>query len=192
MKKDCKKILPLVSEMIDGALDSDTTWKVRMHLSVCPQCASVAKEFESAAGLLKGLPKRELSDGFDAALAARIAAIGPMPAPKRRPWWPFQPAGWKTYSLRRAAAPAAIALAGLALIGFLGTRLPMHNGTQTIDRPPAVSDTAMLATCLRQHHSYVASDPLADPSAQTLASQVDTPLGAGASAATPLSDTESM
>lgn len=172
MKPDCKTILPLVSELIDGALDADTAWKVRMHLSVCPQCASTAKEFESSARLLKGLGRRELSAGFDSALAARIAAIDPAPT-SRRSWWPFRTARTMPYGIRRLAAPAAIALAGLVAIGFLGTRVPIHSGPQPGGKPAAVSDSALLATCLRQHHSYVASDPLADPSAQSLASQID-------------------
>ena len=190
MKPDCKTILPLISELIDGALEADTAWKVRMHLSVCADCAAAAKEFETTAQLMKGLPKRELSDGFDAALAARIAALGPLPA-RRRFWWRFLPNEARPYGLRRMAAPAAIALAGLLVIGFFGMRAP-HPNTQNPPGPSAMSDNALLATCLRQHHSYVASDPLADPSAQTLATQVDSSFSATAPNASQPSQPESM
>jgi len=170
-------MLPLVSELIDGALDADATWKVRMHLSVCPKCAAAAREFEASTKLMKSLPKRDVSENFDAALAARIAKLGPMPAPRRglAAVWQFRSPAAR---MRLVAAPAAIALVGLATIGFYGLRPPTHSGSVPAAHATAVSDNALLATCMRQHHSYVASDPLADPSAQTLASQIDASVSA--------------
>jgi hypothetical protein len=34
--------------------------------------------------------------------------------------------------------------------------------------PVAVQDNSMVAACLAQHHSFVSTEPLADPSAQAL------------------------
>lgn len=186
MNKDCKTILPLISELMDGALDPDTEWKVRMHLSICPECAEASREMAGTTELIQALPKRPLSEGFDSALAARIAAL---PSRKSRAFGVFglvSPLGgrWRM---------AVAALAAAVLLGALIVRLPLHAlSPKANPNVAAPSDSVLLATCLAQHHSYAASDPLADPSAQSLASQVDSPNTGGTPPAVPISTPENM
>jgi hypothetical protein len=190
MKQDCKTILPLVAQMDDGALDADTAWKVRMHVSVCPDCARVSRGLAGMSSLLKGLPKRDLPDSFDSALAARIAQLsrsevrrGRMAA---RASYVRRYYGW---SLRLFAA----AVAAVLLFAALVARAPTRTSPPSITPARAPSDSALIAACLRQHHSYMASDPLADPSAQSLASQVDSALNPdGGTSQNPSSSPENM
>src|SRR6476646_6265157 len=70
---DCKKVQPLLSEYVDGALPSDTAWDVKLHVASCAVCARVADELAATAKLLQSLPTLEPSANFEAALAKRLA-----------------------------------------------------------------------------------------------------------------------
>lgn len=185
MKQECKTILPLLSEMADGALDAKTAWKVRMHVSVCPDCARASQEVAGASRLIKGVSEVKLPGTFDAALAARIAALTPREV--RRGRLAAKAAYWRRYygwGLRLSAA----ALAAMVLFALLVVKMPARTSAPQIAPAGAPSDSALLAACLRQRRSYVASDPLADPSAQSLANQVDSelnPVAASAQGASP-------
>src|SRR6187455_1334329 len=70
---DCKKIQPLLSEYVDGALSDAMAWNVKMHVSSCAVCAQVADELRATANLLSALPALEPSANFEAMLAKRLA-----------------------------------------------------------------------------------------------------------------------
>lgn len=162
-----------------------------MHLSVCPNCAQASQEIAGASRLVKGLAPRELPSTFDSALAARIAALSPRDI--RRGRLAARAAYFRRYygwSLRLSAA----ALATVLLFAALVVRVPTRTSSPAnMPARASASDNALLAACLRQHHSYVASDPLADPSAQSLASQVDSALNPDSgSSPTPPASPENM
>jgi len=170
---DCKKIQPLLSEFVDNALDGDTAWKVKLHVSSCAVCEQVAGEIRATASLLSGLPARETSSGFEAALAARLADR--VLAPRRVSLWERMRMAWAfpaTPVLRPALASAA-ALAMLVpatLITLRGTHVSPASGPATTK--VSVADASGLQSLWDEHAAYSASEPLGDQAGVMLASDL--------------------
>ena len=172
--RDCKKIQPLLSEYVDGALTAETDWEVKLHVASCAVCAQAAQELTATRNLLRALPAREPSANFEAMLAKRLADTALQP---RRESWrasasEWMSGLWKTPSLRPAFAvgAAALALMPFAMIALRATTRPdiatVTTGTPTpiVKASPAngANDTA-LEQVWREHSAYASSELLSDP-----------------------------
>jgi hypothetical protein len=178
----CAAVLPLLSEFIDGVLPSESAWSVQKHITLCPDCARSARDLQRTASLLAALPPRPLSQGFDTALSARIAAASAARAEANRS--PVRRLIARLSASRlffpvggiRPVTGAITALAACAVF-FAAFALNQPLTPSIVKTPaPIVSsgDSALVAACLTQHHATVANEPLSDPSAQILDAQLDT------------------
>lgn len=178
MDKNCRTIKPMLSAYVDGSLPSDRAWTVKMHLSACADCAAEASALDRAVSLLRSARAPRLSAGFDAALKERIAGIEPA---KTRAL-SGSPLSRSAYSLRnwlsnmtrlqRLRLAVSTPLLAAAIAATLFFAMPR---TATINSGAgAAMDPSFAAACVSDHGSFVAGQPLADPSAQALEQHVDT------------------
>ncbi|MBC8104888.1 MAG: zf-HC2 domain-containing protein [Cytophagales bacterium] len=169
---DCKKIQPRLSEYVDGALDGETTWSLKRHLSSCAVCSQVESDLRGTSSLLRSLPEAGPSLDFEARLAKRLAdqVLEPRRAPlldRLRDWWYDAP-------YARPAVTSGLAVAALlpiAFVAFGGSRAGRTDLPQP--SPPgftianAVSGDPTLEQVWAEHAS---SDPLGDSSSLLLPS----------------------
>jgi len=103
----CDRARPLVSQLVDGALDPLRRWLVTRHVAQCAACAMQLEELQAMqAALHENLPYHRAPP----ALAARIGAMLPredVPPPSR--------ARWRLPAMAFGGAGMAGALAGIAL-----------------------------------------------------------------------------
>lgn len=169
---DCKKIQTDLSEYVDGTLDNDRAWTIKMHLSSCAVCDQIVRDFSATARLVGSLPQREPSINFEAALAKRLAdqALAPR---KSAPLWNRALDVFGSLRLRPAVLAPGLALAALTPVAFFAFTHQTHQGasspTVALATPSAVDaskdprDTT-LDELLNDHVAYAASEPLGDPS----------------------------
>jgi anti-sigma factor RsiW len=156
---DCKKIQPQISEFIDGALDGDSAWAIKLHLASCSVCTLVADDLTRTIEVLRSLPDPAISAGFEAALARRLADQVLQP---RRPsllqrvgeWW-AQP------QLRPAFASVAALAAIIPASFFIASRSVGPKAGQAGSHTAAATDPS-LDQMWNEHLSYASSEPLAD------------------------------
>ena len=181
---DCKKIQPLLSEFVDGALAADTDWAVKLHIASCAVCAQVTSELQATAGLLSGLSAPEPSAGFETALAARLADR--VLVARRASVWDRVRSAWTDWRMEPSPRPlarrpafavgSALALAALApLAWFTVHGAPGGSGgANRINVAPiaASADASGLESLWSEHAAYSASAPLGDPSGVMLVSDM--------------------
>jgi hypothetical protein len=165
---DCKNVQPRLSEYIDGAVSGDEAWNIKLHVSSCAVCERVAEELSTTANLLRALPTLEPSAGFEAALAQRLADRALQP--KRPSVWARLGEWWSVPRVRPAFT-TSVALAAVAPLVLMVTRnvsTPVATSTGIArsaatpsPQPPAGDST--LDELWREHTTYAASEPLADP-----------------------------
>lgn len=172
---DCKKIQPLLSEYVDGALPGDSAWEIKLHLSSCAVCSRVADELSATTKMLSSLPRLDTSAGFEKALARRLAeqALQPRPAG----WKDILRGWWETPRVRRPSLATAAGLAALVPVVAILT-YNARNAPQTVS-PAAISVTssqqmqpgqmaivtpavATLEQFADEHAAYESSEPLSD------------------------------
>ncbi len=169
----CTLYRPLVSEWADGTLDPAAVHQVQRHLDTCPECARLAREFQSLRGLLRGLPPAHTSAGFEASLTARLQAA-------RTRQTPFAHLGQWLYAVRLSPTllrPALALGAAAAAVGIIAVQQVISIPPQTAQSaaPSAVlSDRSLVQRCVAQQRSEAVAQPLSDPAAQNLASRLDT------------------
>ena len=167
---DCKKIQGRLSEYVDGALDRETAWNIKLHLSSCSVCSLVESELQATTGLLRSLPDVGPSANFEAKLAMRLAdqVLQPRRASllgRVRDWWYDAP-------YARPAVTSGLALAAVlpAAFVFLGG----HTTAPSVSQRPQTAGvtTASAATgdgTLEQVWAeHASSDPLGDNSGMLL------------------------
>jgi len=171
---DCQKVQPLLSEYVDGTLDGDTAWNVKLHLGSCAVCSRIAEDFTATTRLLGTLERHEPSANFEAMLASRLADIALKPRratpwDRVRAWWSDQPGG----RLRRPALASAVA-AFAALIP-LAVMVSHNSFTGSGITPPAQvlasptpsaegNNSGTLREIWDEHTEYSSSQPLGDQS----------------------------
>lgn len=163
---DCKKIQPLLSEYVDGALDEQKNWDVQMHVASCSVCARIAQDFTATTRLLQSAPTPELSFDFEAMLTRRLADESLRPLPLT--WWQKTQFAvrdaWKEQRFRPAFATGA-ALAVMAPVAFLITQkgpVPVTS-TPTPVVAVATEEVTSVDELWREHQAYVSSEPLSNP-----------------------------
>jgi anti-sigma factor RsiW len=163
---DCRKVQPLLSEYVDGTLQADTAWDVKLHVASCAVCARVADELAATATLLQSLPALEPSKDFETALARRLADQVLMP---RRPSLLQRLTetlvGWWSRPVLRPALASGAALAALVPAAIFltyrtaGTIQPAATPPAT----PAASEAGVVEQLWKEHAAYASAEPLGDP-----------------------------
>lgn len=153
--KNCEKFQPLLSEYADGTLAGTDGACLQEHLTACDDCARAAREMRALRGLLHALPTRRASEGFDAHLAARLAAVR---RPVRLPLWP------------RLLRPALALSAATAAVAGLLLNAPHPGLTPPV--PVSIAADPLVSHCVEQHQRYAATQP-SDLAAQSLSTQFE-------------------
>jgi len=178
----CRQYADLLNEYVDGRLGSDLMWKTKNHLSVCTTCRETVEALVSVSQMLGSVTRREVSQGFNAALEARIAAT-----PRKVSRTPWLGVDFSSLLISqgsrqqlRLVAPG-IALACCLLLAIFVSRSPNAltpnppaNATVTHSDQQQTSEQTVIQACLNQHRAQATSDPLSDTSAQLLTASVDT------------------
>jgi anti-sigma factor RsiW len=157
--------------MIDGALTEAASWKVRMHLSTCEECADFAQSLEKTVSIVKSVSSPKLSDTFDAALAVKLseastkrnAALGSSWISKALYSVQIKSSLRPAHSRSRMMIATPFVAAAVVLLALLPLH-PVHNRAYN-QAPPASSFTK---ECIAQHESDISEHPFGDPSAQAL------------------------
>ena len=172
---DCKKIQGELSEYVDGTLDGDRAWTIKMHVSSCAVCDQIARDFSGTARLLQGLPQAEPSLGFEAALARRLADHALAPQQRSAGLWnrlSGMVSSWNVATpprLRPVFFAPGLAIAALVPAVFFVTaqqqkpqEFPAAVQKATTTLPNQARDTT-LDDLLNDHVAYASSEPLGDP-----------------------------
>jgi len=173
--KDCSKVQSLLAEYVDGVLEGEAAWDVKLHLSSCAVCSRIADDFRATSRLLGTLERAEPSASFEDALSRRLADLSLKPRPatpweRVRSWWSEQ-SGARRPALASAAALAAIVPLALVIAGQRAGQFQARTGASPAPRQIATGDTrtARGEDTLRElwggHSEYASSLPLGDQAA---------------------------
>jgi anti-sigma factor RsiW len=120
----CSGTARSLGEYLDGTVSRRRRRAVEAHLRGCGACRRELESLRRTLALLSDLPRRELSDNFEAALRTRLEGMQPASRPARRgwlplsalfsPWAPYLRAPWPSEA-RRWAPLGALAVVGGAL-----------------------------------------------------------------------------
>jgi hypothetical protein len=163
---DCKKIQPRISEYVDGVLDGDTAWNLKLHLSSCGVCSQIESELRATTNLLRSLPEAGPSLDFEAKLAKRLAdqvlqPRRPSVLARVRDWWYDAP-------YARPAVTSGLAVAAIlpaAFIAFGGRTAVTHTEVPARTQAMTTANAATGDTTLEQVWAeHASSDPLGDSS----------------------------
>lgn len=166
---DCKKIQPRLSEYVDGALDRETAWNFKLHLSSCGVCSQIETEFRATTNLLRSLPDRGPSMDFEAKLAKRLAdqvlqPRHPSLVSRMRDWWYDAP-------YARPAVTSGLALAAVLPVAFLAFGGDHSGVVKTATALPAPTTRVITASAGNSESAleqiwaeHASSDPLGDNS----------------------------
>ncbi|WP_245645516.1 anti-sigma factor family protein [Pseudonocardia acaciae] len=72
---DCDRLVELVTDFLDGALDADTERRVVDHLALCDGCGEYLDQIRDTARGLGELPPDRLPERARAALLAAFRAL---------------------------------------------------------------------------------------------------------------------
>lgn len=146
-----------------------------MHMSICPECAQIARILGKTVDLLRGATPQPVSAGFDATLAHRLAIA----RRQREQALQRSPLSRILFLLRarvavdvadirhglRLSAPLIVAATVMAFMVAFATSGPGA-------RPGAIGtldgNQVFANACQHEHTDYVSAQPFADPSAQAL------------------------
>ena len=116
----CAKARRLISEYVDGSLDSRRSERLRRHLESCPECRDVLADFEAIRRDAGSLEAPEPPDRVWLRVKAGLQAARQEPAPPVAiPGFGFGPARWR---LAAAAFLVLLLVAGGVLVGLRLTR----------------------------------------------------------------------
>jgi anti-sigma factor RsiW len=134
----CQEAIRLIQAEGDGMASAGERAGLRDHLAGCAACRQVLAGHQALTAALAADAQRQVSDGFESRLFARIAD-----APARSPlvaWWRRLSflASWRL-------APALAATTALAAAGGIWVAIPR----------PAPDRSGYLAECVQQHRLLV-------------------------------------
>jgi anti-sigma factor RsiW len=119
--RSCHRIARWLSEYVDGTLPLARRRAVEAHLRACAGCRYELEALRRTVSLLADLPKRELTEGFDAALRARLETVKAdrRQAGLRRRLYNLLPVpGMPVSPLRRLAPAGAMTAAVLSVVAW--------------------------------------------------------------------------
>jgi anti-sigma factor RsiW len=149
-ERACGRAARSLGEYLDGTLPLARRRAVEAHLHACAGCRRELEAMRRTLALLSGLPRRELSEDFDAALQARLEAIKGVgrrvsgvvssdPTPDLRHPRHYLRAPWPS-PLRRLAPAGALTAVTLGMVAWrLGAVVtPAHPAWQPPTAPAYV------------------------------------------------------
>jgi len=74
MSPSCPRIVSLLSDYLDGRLQSDVCADLEKHLSGCPECTAFVSTFRSTIALLQSLEEQDLPEELRLRLRAFLDA----------------------------------------------------------------------------------------------------------------------
>ena len=107
---NCRETESRLQSFLDGDLDAPQSRRVRAHLSQCPRCAALKRDFESLTQIAKEIPTAGTPGDFEGRLRHQIAV-----RQNRRPLWTRRGA-----PLTWGAAAAAVAVLVVSTLFFPG------------------------------------------------------------------------
>jgi len=159
----CSGIRILLSEYIDNTLSARQAWDVEKHLTNCGACSKEVREMKATVQLLRSAPRFDTSDGFMAALHARLDTVDPTLAAAVSPWrrlhlW-FSNAGASLYGSRVPALSFGLAAVTIALV------VTFNRPGQPVTVAPA---PAIASDSVHISIASSANSPFSDPAADNL------------------------
>jgi hypothetical protein len=168
---DCKEFSQYAEGYFNHSLHGEVDNQAEMHAQTCPGCASMIRELESTAILVRALGRLPAPEGFEERLKTRLAPetlLGPAAVSAENSvlawlrrlgrWLIAAPAG----GYRMALRPAVIGLVLCAVVFGVAYTHRQH----TIS--PQLMDQAYLDTIQQEHESFASTNPLDDDSAAWL------------------------
>jgi anti-sigma factor RsiW len=156
---NCKKVIRLLSDHVDGNLSGRVTWEVDRHLAECNRCTEVANELRKTVAVTQTAVRFDAPPDFGVCLRERLAACPP--APKRQPLLDGIRMALRPRTLPAWAATAAVVVLMVAARDTIHITPPVAGHP---DEPVAVR------TASDEHIALTASGPLDDISASVLES----------------------
>lgn len=148
---DCHKARDLYSLIHEKEASRQDERYFDAHLSTCPNCRTGFADFRSTQTLLNGLPRIDVSSGFDDRVLSMVRAavrearpVPPLPEPERAP------AFWEGWMPRFAMLGASAALVAL-LAGSVLRTTPLTGGADmagdvSIEAPSTVAAEPVVHT----------------------------------------------
>ena len=161
---NCDGVRPLISELVNGSLDSPVLWQVQAHIADCPECRNLADDFAKIRVLLRETDAPGMSESFEETLRVRIADLSAIQ--KSDEYTPRVAKRFITASMKYALAVCAAAV--ILIVAFFTSW-----NSENAPRTSAMSDASLVHQCIEQHRNDVAVQPLSDWAAQNLANQLD-------------------
>ena len=162
---NCKEFKNIAGEYTNRTLGNELAGSVEIHLSVCPKCASLARELESTSVMVRSLSRANAPVGFEERLKARMAAREVRKLSVFDRMAGFLHALFVPPGHRFAVRPAIAAL--LICIVIAGS-IFMFNQRQA----GSEMDWAYIRACQDQHATFSGTNPLADESGVALRERV--------------------
>ena len=75
----CQELVELVTDYLEGALDSATRAELEAHLELCPACAEYLRQMETTLRMVGHVPLDSLSEAAKADLMAAFRDLPPRP-----------------------------------------------------------------------------------------------------------------
>ena len=162
---NCKEFKKIMGDYVNRTLGENLAGSAEIHLSMCPQCASLVREMESASVMMRSLDRAAAPVGFEERLKVRISSRSAEKVcfmDRLNALWRslFTPAGH-----RLSVRPA---IAGLLVCFVIAGSIFMLNQRQ----PASDMDWAYINACQDQHATFAGTNPLADESAVALRERV--------------------
>ena len=77
---DCREVVELVTDYLDGVLEPPLAAAVERHLALCPPCVEYVRQMRETARLLGQLPEETLSERARAEILAAFRGFRPSAA----------------------------------------------------------------------------------------------------------------
>lgn len=164
---NCKELLKYMDDYINRTSSSNLTHDIELHLSVCPNCAKLARELECTSLMVRSLSRLNAPAGFAENVKRRIA-LQPKSEPASPSWELIKQRlhGLKeslyTPVFGQVRVPRLVVVGLLLCLVTLGSMLVVNQARYS---PETVIDRAYIEMCRDQHASFASANPLADNSA---------------------------
>lgn len=159
---NCESYQNLLSDMIDGSLNTQDQNSLETHLSTCPDCASARTDLNALVGFCRehrgeyeAVPnERALWLRISNTIESELASTQPAAVPAGAGWWfRLMNRSWQL-SFPQLATSIAATLLVAVLVTFLGLRAFNGNGTRSAGLTLA-SDAATVQDRYRQQQQVI-------------------------------------
>jgi len=162
---NCKEFKKIMGDYVNHTLGENLAGSAEIHLSMCPKCASLVRELEGTAVVMRSLDRSDAPLGFEDRLKTRLAYGGTRKVGVMERLSALARAFFIPPSHRLSVRPA---IAGLLICFLIAGSIFMLNQRQ----PASETDWAYIHACQDQHATFAGTNPLADESAVALRERV--------------------